>query len=79
MFKQKGNVNIVNNRNVRTHAHDTILYTTINLNNEKYKRNTLYKGALSWNSLPVHDRNIGNYDTFKTTQKQTALALIELP
>ena len=59
MFKQ-GNVTIVNTRDVRTQAHDALLYTTNKPNNEKYKRNVLYKGALSWNKLPVNERNINN-------------------
>ena len=58
MFKQKGNVDIVNTRNVRTRAHDAISFTKNKPNNEKYKRNVLYKGALAWNALPVIERNI---------------------
>ena len=34
---------IVNNRNVRTRAHDAILFTTVKPNNEKYKRNIFIK------------------------------------
>ena len=67
MFKQKGNVNIVNSRNVRTRAHDAILYTTVKPNNDKYKRNVLYKGALAWNNLPAIERNIENYENLKKT------------
>ena len=78
MFKQKGNVKIVNSRKVRTRAHDAILYTTIKPNNEKYKRNIFYKGALSWNNLPVVERNMENYISFKHTQKQKTLALLDL-
>ena len=79
MFKQKENVNIVNTRNVRTRAHDAILYTTIKPNNEKYKRNVFYKGALSWNNLPVKERNIEKYDNFKTIQKKKTLAILGVP
>ena len=43
MYKQQGNVNIVNNRNVRTRAHDALVFTTVKPNNEKYKRNVFYK------------------------------------
>ena len=78
MFKQKGNVKIVNSRKVRTSAHDAILYTTIKPNNQKYKRNIFYKGALSWNNLPVVERNMENYTSFKHTQKQKTLALLDL-
>ena len=47
MYKQQGNVNIVNTRNVRTRAHDAVLFKTIKPNNEKFKRNVFYSGALS--------------------------------
>ena len=57
MFKQKDNVHIVNNRNVRTRAHDALLFTTVKPNNEKFKRNVYYKGAILWNSLTVAERN----------------------
>ena len=50
MFKQKGNVEIVNTRNVRTRAHNALLFTTLKPNSEKYKRNVYYKGALLWNN-----------------------------
>ena len=79
MFKQKGNVNIVNNRNVRTRAHDAVLFTTSKPNNEKYKRNILYRGALSWNSLPVIERNLENYEHFKLCQKKKLLELLDVP
>ena len=42
MYKQKLNVNIVNNRNIRTRAHDALLFTTVKPNNEKYKRNVFF-------------------------------------
>ena len=70
MYKQQGNANIVNTRNVRTRAHDGILFTTIKPNNENFKRNVFYSGALSWNSLPVDDRNTLTYDKFKILQKK---------
>ena len=47
MYKQKNNVKIVNTRNVRPRAHDATLFTTVKPNNEKYKRNVFYKGAIS--------------------------------
>ena len=70
MYKQQDNVDIVNNRNVRTRAHDAILFTTIKPNNESYKRNIFYKGAINWNNLPVIERNIPTYEKFKNVQKK---------
>ena len=70
MFKQRDNRHIVNNRNLRTRAHDAVLFITNKPNNEKYKRNIYYKGALSWNSLPATERNVVIYNNFKTQQKK---------
>ena len=68
-YKQKGNVDIVNNRSIRTRAHNALLFTTVKPSNEKYKRNVYYKGALWWNNLPVIKRNIEVYDKFKNIRK----------
>ena len=76
MFKQKSNLNIVNTRKVYTRAHDVILFKTIKPNNEKYKRNVYYNGAILWNNLPVGERNVEVYDKFKTVQKQKILDLL---
>ena len=65
MFKQKGNINLINNRKVRTRAHDAILFTTLKPNSEKYKRNVLYKGAIAWNNLHIDDRNINSKKNLK--------------
>ena len=70
MYKQQGNVNIVNNRNVRTRAHDALVFTTVKPNNEKYNGNVFYKGAISWKCLPVHDKNILTFGKFKITKKK---------
>ena len=37
MFKQRENEIIVNRRDIRTRAHDALLFTMIRPNNEKYK------------------------------------------
>ena len=76
MYKQKGNICIVNTRNVRTRAHDALLFITKKPNNEKYKRNVLYKGALLWNELPVKERNIEDYEVFKKCQRSKLLDLL---
>ena len=79
MFKQKHNVNIVNNRDVRTRAHEAPLFTTVKPNNEKYKRNVYYKGALSWHSLTVAERNQQDYVKFKSSQKIKLLLELNVP
>ena len=78
IFKQKGNVNIVNTRNVRTRAHDALLYTINKPNNENNKRNVYNKGALSWNSLAVFERSIEKYETFKSTKKKKNWIYLDL-
>ena len=79
MFKQKGNINIVNNGNIITRVHDAILFTTLKPNNEEYKRNVYHKGALLWNNQPVIDRNFENYDKFKNNQKRKLLDMLKVP
>ena len=78
MFKQKHNEMIVNRREVFTRAHDALLFTVIRPNNEKYKRNVYYKGALKWNELSVENRNIDKYENFKSSQKKWLLNTINL-
>ena len=68
MYKQQYNVDIVNKRKVNTRAHDALLFTTKKTNNEKYKYNVLYRGAISWNGLPAVERNIPEYKNFKNIQ-----------
>ena len=70
MFKQKQNKLITDNRDIRTRAHDAILYTTKFPLCEKYKHNIFYYGARLWNELPVKERKIVEYVNFKHVQKQ---------
>ena len=69
MYKQRDNVHIVNKRNINTRAHDALLFTTQKPNNEKYKQNVFYRGALTRNNLPVRERNIPDFEKFKSVQK----------
>ena len=59
--KPKTNVLLLDNCDVRTRAHDVPLFKTVKPSNEKYKRNVYYKGALSWNSLTIVERNQNDY------------------
>ena len=38
---------------------------SITLDNNKYKRNILYKCTLLWNILPVYERNIQEYHVWR--------------
>ena len=76
MFKNRKNIKRLNNRNVRTRLHDAPVFITSKPNSEKYKANVFYNGAISWNDLPVHIRNIETHNIFKNTQKKWALSQI---
>ena len=70
MYEQQNNVDIVNTRNVRTQAHNALVFKTVEPRNEKYKQNIFYKQALFWNSLPVQERNVETFEKFKEIQKK---------
>ena len=70
MYKQQGNNEIVNTRNVNTRAHDAVVFTTLRPKNEKYRNSVLYRGAVAWNNLPVKMKNIPEYQAFKLQQKK---------
>ena len=42
MYKQKGNIFLVSNRDVRTRAHDAVLFQTAKSNRENYKKNEFF-------------------------------------
>ena len=73
MFKQRDNMNFVNNRKVNTRAHNATLFVTKRPNSEKYKLNVYYKGALLWNETTVPERSIETYDELKVYLKNQAL------
>ena len=73
MFKQCDNEIILNRRPVNTRAHDAPLFNTDCPNNELFKRNIYYNGALKWNELAVDVRNIKDYSVFKNNQKDWML------
>ena len=74
VFKNRSNSKNVNTRNVRTRLQDAPVFTTYKPNCEKYKANSFYIGAISWNQLPVHIRNTKTYDMFKNSNKKRALS-----
>ena len=76
MFKQKGNLLIVNTRNICTRAHDAIVFTTIRPNSEKYKTNVFYKGAVAWNDLNVATRQSQTYTILKNLLNEKLIAEI---
>ena len=67
MYKKKQCIELLDIKNVHTRARDAVLFKTIIPRCEKYKHSVFffYKGATTWNSLPVTIRNIDTYDLFK--------------
>ena len=70
MFKQKGNRELVVQREIRTRRHDAIIYETCRPNLERYKKGTIYRGVAEWNNLDVKVRNIETFCEFKSIQKK---------
>ena len=46
---------------------------------EKFRKNTLFRGALDWNALDIYTRNIDSKFSFKKKQKEWALLQNEMP
>ena len=69
MFKRTARVNLIDNRNIQTRAHDALLFKVKIPKNETYKRSVEYSGAVKWNALPANIREIDNYPQFKHSQK----------
>ena len=70
MFKQKNNMELVIQREIRTRRHDAIIFETCRPNLEKYKKGTIYRGVMEWNELDVNTRKIDTFDEFKKIQKK---------
>ena len=69
MYKRTARADLIDNREIRTRAHDAPLFKVKVPKKESYKRAVEYFGAVQWNSLPVDVRNIQNIETFKHDQK----------
>ena len=78
MFKRKTDVNYLNMRNIRTRLHVKPVFELIKPTCEKYKNNVFYNGAVSWNTLPVHTRNIKKCEKFNFQQKRWALSELRI-
>ena len=73
IFKYRNDVKYINNRDVRTRLHDAPVFITKKPNNEKYKQNVFYYGAIKWNNFPVNVRNTESYEKFKFVQKRWSI------
>ena len=61
---------LLNNREIRTRAHDAPLFTTAIPRCEAFKRSVKYMGSELWNNLPPGTRNIATIAAFKESQKR---------
>ena len=73
MYIRKKNKALLNNREIRTRAHDAPLFKVVTPRCETFKRSLGYFGATAWNNLPVQSRNIDNFPAFKQKQKLSML------
>ena len=73
MFVRKKNKVLLNNREIRTRAHDAPLFNVVMPRCEAFKRSIGYFGSVGWNDLPITTRNIDTYPAFKHKQKMTML------
>ena len=70
MYKQQGNIDLINRRNICTCLHDAIVFKLYKPMNEKSRQNVLYRGALEWNKLNKEQRLLATYQSFKSNQKR---------
>ena len=78
MFKRKSNKALLNNREIRTRAHDAPLFNVPISRCESFKRIVSFHGSNAWNELKVETRNIDNYQKFKFKQKGVMLRPLKL-
>ena len=70
MYKQQGNTDLINRRNIRTRLHDAIVFNLYKPNSEKSRQNVIYRGALEWNKLGKEQKLLANFKSFKSSQKR---------
>ena len=56
MYKQQGNIDLINRRNIRTRLHAAIVFKFYKPNSEKSRQNVIYRGAIEWNKLGKEQR-----------------------
>ena len=70
MHKQQDKKELLKDKKVNTRLHQGNVFNTYKPNNEKAKQNSLYRGAMAWNSLLSENRN-KEFTLFKSWLKQT--------
>ena len=70
MYVRKNNKSLLNNREIRTGAHDAPLFKVVTPICEAFKRSIGYFGSSGWNKLPVATRKIDSFSAFKNNKKK---------
>ena len=78
MFIRKARKHLLNNREIRTRAHDAPLFQVEIPRCEAFKRSVGYHGALEWNNLDPPTRNTDSYLLFKFNRKKEMLKPLDL-
>ena len=76
MHGRLNRLDLVDQRDIRTRLHDAPTFLTKIPNLEAYKRAVEYSGAVAWNKLPPHMREIESSAVFKNRQKDILLRKI---
>ena len=67
MHKQKGKETLLKTKARNTRLHEEPVFNTYKPNNERVRKNVLYRGAIEWNVLDPNIRNLDLND-FKCLQ-----------
>ena len=73
MFIRKAKKHLLNNREIRTRAHDAPLFLVDIPRCEAFKRSVGYHGALEWNKLDPTTHNTDSFLLFKFNRKKEML------
>ena len=77
MYHRNARTNLINNREIRTRAHDAPLFIVNIPRCEAFKRSVGYHGAVKWNELTPYTRKIDVFLAFKFLQKKAMLKPLE--
>ena len=73
MQARTARIHLMDNRDIRTRAHDAPLFSVNIPNVEAYKRSVEYAGSVRWNNLDKELRGIKDSKVFKAKQKSLML------
>ena len=69
---------LLNNRAIRTRAHDAPTFDMVIPRCEAFKGSVGNHGSDEWNKLPADTRSLDSYSKFKDLQKRDLLATLAL-